>query len=91
MLEQRKNNPIIWQFLGDKLDGQLFDKSFKILEEYNNSEYKDKFELYNKAENILDNIIELSNEVGTKYSIEYIAKTSTKTSKKTSIRQAKHD
>lgn len=74
ILKQRKNNPIIWQFLGDKIDEQLFDKAFKILEEYSSSEYKNKFELYNKAENILDNIIELSNEMGTKYSVEYIAK-----------------
>lgn len=73
-IKQRKNNPIIWQFFGNQIDGQLFDKAFKIIGEYNDSEFKNKFELYNKAINILDNIIEISNEIGTKYSIKFITK-----------------
>jgi len=73
-IKQKKNNPVLWQFFGSQIDGQLFDKLFDILIEYNDSGIVDKYAIFNKANEILDNIIEISNEIGTKYSLEYISK-----------------
>ena len=73
-IKQKKNNPVLWQFFGSQIDGQLFDKIFDILIEYNDSGIVDKYAIFNKANDILDNIIGISNEISTKYSLEYISK-----------------
>ncbi len=71
-IKQRKSNPIIWTFLSENIDDKLFTNIFKILDDYNDGNEKNKFNLYNKAMKELDVIIERGREVDTKYSNSYI-------------------
>lgn len=66
--------PLLNQFFGNRTIWQLFDRAFKILEEYKNSDANKKFQLYQESIDILDGIIETSGDTGTKYSIDFIQK-----------------
>ena len=74
IINKKINQPLLNQFLGNKLDRQLVDRAFKILKEYDDGDLNQRYLLFKDAIRALESIVESSVEIGTKYSLEYVCK-----------------